>query len=108
MANIPYDYTCQISNKIMNNPVIMENGNTFEQSAVQNLIDNYPKSRITGLFQCPISRDIISTRQIRNKAIFSLIKKFRDAEAKEQWDTNNAKGNLYLTNICEVLTNKKK
>ncbi|KAJ3692881.1 hypothetical protein LUZ60_011976 [Juncus effusus] len=70
-------FICPISKKIMRDPVVIENGNTFERDALVRLFEDC--TRRGRRIVCPITlMEISSTNVVPNTALRSCIEEWRD------------------------------
>jgi tetratricopeptide (TPR) repeat protein len=73
LLQVKNDYTCPISHQIMNDPVVVQSGHTFEREAIEKWLQGHPKKQT-----CPITRKVLSsTILIENHFLRSLIHRFK-------------------------------
>jgi len=76
-VDIPEDLVCPITQELMRNPVIAEDGNSYEKEAILQWLDHHPTSPLT---REPIS----STVLIPNRVVMRQIQEFKQLLEKEQ------------------------
>ena len=77
-TQIPLEFICPLTRKIMVDPVVIQSGNTFEKEAIRKVLGR-------GSAIDPITGQRLgSTKMARNLALASLIKKQWGVEEKEK------------------------
>ena len=90
-SSIPLDiFKCPISLELMDNPVILPNGQTYSEQAWKAWVQSSPKDN-NGRVPCPLTRDLIDPKTvIRNLALKNAIEAFvSQKEAKDKAQINN-------------------
>ena len=69
MSNIPHSFICPLTKNIINDPVICQDGRTYERAAIQEWFGNHNTSPMTG--------ESILTNVIQNRALKCAIEEWK-------------------------------
>eukprot|EP00282_Hemiselmis_andersenii_P030227 CAMPEP_0169451766 /NCGR_PEP_ID=MMETSP1042-20121227/13873_1 /TAXON_ID=464988 /ORGANISM="Hemiselmis andersenii, Strain CCMP1180" /LENGTH=117 /DNA_ID=CAMNT_0009563701 /DNA_START=112 /DNA_END=461 /DNA_ORIENTATION=+ len=90
VASTPQVYLCPITGEVMVDPVVCDDGHTYEKAAIQNwfnqdqFADTDPISPNTGA-------PLLSRRLVRNHALRKIIDEWREKAAKGGWNIEPSK-----------------
>jgi len=74
----PEDFMCPLTLEMMKNPVVAQDGFTYEEAAIKDVLRHDPRS--------PMTREAIGTRMILNRAIKSQIAQYKDQLVRQICD----------------------
>lgn len=77
MVKVSHQFICPITQEIMRNPVIAEDGHTYEKDAIENWLEKSPTSPMT-------RQQISSEKLIPNLALKQLIDQWKDEQRRSK------------------------